>query len=93
MPGGGYGFVQDQDGNFLCVPSMRNDRTKVEALKKAAAHYGYPEGYPYFKEGSRLVSNDEWEHQKAREAAGLVPDPFDTEAIKEEAEFIRQHGT
>jgi hypothetical protein len=92
LENGGFGFVKDQDGNFLCVPSMRNDREKILALKKAAEYYGYPTGYPYFKEGSRTISQEEWEHQKARQAAGLVPDPFDTEAMKEEAEYIRQHG-
>lgn len=83
----------DQDGNIMHVFCTDNDPIKFEAAKKAltdaARHYGAPEGKPVFWSGKRPISDEEYENQIARQAAGLVPDPLDIGAIRDEAEGLR----
>lgn len=90
---GKYVWLKDEDGNVLSIASSRNNPEAQKKLQEAASHYGYGIGKAVFLEGCRKISQEEWEHQKAREAAGLVPDPMDFEAIKEEQEYIKHHGT
>lgn len=77
--------VKDEDGNYLMIHSMRNDIEKMGKLRKAAAYYGVPPGgHPMFIEGARAVSDEEYETQKERLAAGEVPDEKDGMSLLEE---------
>jgi hypothetical protein len=94
MPDGKW--IGDDAGNYLSVPAQQGDRVKMEALKKAA--HGYlrdigiiPMGKPLFLPGRRQISDQEYEDQKARAAAGLVPDPFDDAALIETAKYAKRH--
>lgn len=82
MPNGKW--VGDSDGNFLSIAAKKGDAERVRQLRDAVRHYGIIEGAPKFLSGNRKIDDEEFEHQKARAAAGLIPDPFDVGAMKEE---------
>lgn len=82
----------DADGNTMNVPGKRVDPEAVKKITQAARYYGFPEGHPFFLQGRRRVSDEEFEEQKAREALGLVPDPLDLGAIKDELRDKKLNG-
>lgn len=82
-------FLGDGDGNFMYVFSTEQDQTSIKAITDAARYYGYPEGRPVFWSGKRPITDEEYEHQLARQKAGLVADPLDVGAIRDEAEAKR----
>ena len=75
--------------NFMLIFAMRGDREKINALTNAARSYGYPNGRPVFWSGKRPVTDEEYEEQLMREKLGLVPDPLDFGAIRDEARAQR----
>lgn len=87
------GFVSDDEGNFMhvFVDGRRNDINAAakKALAEAARAYGIDGGRPVFWAGRRPIDNDEYERQLARQAAGLIADPLDIGAIKEEEARIK----
>jgi len=87
MPNGKW--VGDDDGNFLSISAKKGDREAIRKLTEAVRYYGVIEGKAKFLSGHRKVSDTEYEHQRARMEAGLVPDPFDVGAMKEE---LRDRG-
>lgn len=89
-------ILGDGDGNIMHVFCTNQDPVMFEASKKALAEaargYGFPEGKPVFWAGRRPISDEELEHQMARAAAGLVPDPLDIAAIKEEERMLKNQN-
>lgn len=85
MPDGS--FVGDGEGNFLMIESTEGDQIRMRALADAARECGVDTGQPCFFSGNRIVSDEEYEHQKMRMKMGLTPDPFDIAAIKEEQRY------
>lgn len=85
-------FLADQDGNFMLVFCEEGDRAAIKALTEAAKHYGFPDGTPVYWTGKRPISDEEYEHQLARSKAGLVPDPLDIGAIRDEERALRQQN-
>lgn len=79
--------VGDDEGNLLNIPSVKGDREKISLLEKAIRSYGITEGRAVFLAGRRRVTDEEYEEQKARQRAGLVPDPYDVAAIKEQMTY------
>lgn len=89
-------FVRDQDGNFMHVFLWH---TRVDlmnaaeaALEQAAKSYGFDEGKAVFWRGKRPVTDEELALQLQRAEEGLVPDPFDIAAIKEEERNLRKRN-
>lgn len=84
-------YLGDGDGRLLCVFGFKGDRSKIEALEKAARHYGYgpDEGKVVYWSGRRPVSDEEYEEQEQRARLGLVPDPLDYGAIMDEMKAKR----
>lgn len=78
-------ILGDDDGNFMLIRSVKGDRNNIRKLAEAAKHYGFPEGKAVFWSGKRPITDEELEEQLARAAAGLVPDPLDIGAIRDEA--------
>lgn len=70
-------IVADSDYNYMLIPSRKGDLHKIKLLEQAARSYGIMDGGPEFMAGARPISDAEWEHQKARQEAGLVPDEYD----------------
>lgn len=81
-------ILGDDDGNFMLIRSVKGDREKIQKLADAAKHYGYPEGKAVFWSGKRPITDEELEEQLQRAAAGLVPDPLDIGAIRDEARSL-----
>lgn len=82
----------DDDGNIMNVFCMKGDRKAIDALTQAARHYGFPEGRPVWWSGKRPISDEELAEQEARERLGLVADPLDYGAIRDEMRMKNQHG-
>jgi hypothetical protein len=76
-------LVMDDEGGYLCIPSLRGDIRQINKLRDAAKGEGLEEGKPIFFSGHRKVSAEEFEEQKSRADMGLVPDPQDTPAMME----------
>ena len=74
----------DGDGNIMNVFCLKGDRKAIEAITKAARHYGFPDGQPEWWSGQRPVSDEEFEKQKQRQSLGLIPDEMDHGAIMDE---------
>lgn len=85
-------FLGDGDGNFMLVFCEEGDRTAIKAITDAASHYGYPTGKPVYWTGKRPISDEEYESQLSRAKAGLVPDPLDIGAIRDEAKALHQRN-
>lgn len=77
-------IVADDDGNYLNIPSFKNDREQLKRLEDAAKHYGIDGGKPVFLSGHRRVTDEEYEYQRQRLEWGLIPDELDLPAFKEE---------
>lgn len=85
-------FLADEDDNFMLVFCEEGDRKAIAAITDAARHYGYPEGQAIYWSGKRPISDEEYESQLSRAAAGLVPDPLDIAAIREEEKALKIHN-
>jgi len=86
MPDGRW--IGDDDGNYLSVTSMKNNKTKINALANTVRSFGIYEGAPKFLSGRRKIDDEEFEHQKQRLDWGLVPDPLDIGNYKDEMKKI-----
>lgn len=65
-------MFKDDDDNVLNIPSERGDITKMAELRKAAAHYGQPEGQAVFIPGIGRVTEEEYQEDKYRMENGLL---------------------
>lgn len=84
-------ILGDDEGNVMNVFCQKGDLKAIQKLAEAARYYGFPEGTPVWRSGQRRVTDEEFEEQKMRERLGLVADPLDIHAIREE-EAARRHG-
>lgn len=80
-------FVADQDANVMSIAAFRGDLSAISKIRSAARHYGFEDGQPVFLEGARKITDDELQEQIYRMNQGLVPDPYDIGAYKEEMRF------
>ena len=87
MPDGRW--IGDDEGNFLSVTSMKNNKSKIEALVKAVKSYGINEGQPKFLSGRRKIDDEEFEYQNQRLKWGMIPDPLDIGNHKDEMKKLR----
>lgn len=78
--------VADQDRNFMSIAAVRGDLEAISKITRAAKFYGIEEGQPYFIEGARKISDEEYSEQVDRLKNGLVPDPYDIGVYKDELE-------
>lgn len=82
----------DADGNIMNVFTTKGNRKSIQALADAARHYGFPEGKAVWWPGKRRITDEELEEQQARERWGLVPDPLDIGALRDEARARKNNG-
>lgn len=87
MPNGAW--VADDEGNWMNIPSVKGDLSKINMLKEAAKSYGITEGRPVFLSGHYRVSEDEYQEQRARLALGYVPDKNDIFSLRDEDKYGR----
>lgn len=82
MPDGRW--VGDDEGNFASISAQKGDLKRIHQLTELVRSCGVQEGAPYFLPGRRKVSDEEFEEQKDRLNAGLLPDEYDIPALIEE---------
>jgi hypothetical protein len=64
MPDGRW--IGDDDGNFLSITAMKNNRSRIDALAREVRSYGIYEGQPKFLSGRRKIDDEEFEYQQQR---------------------------
>jgi len=62
----------DEDRNVLNIPAERGDITKMVEIKKAASHYGQPDGEAVFIAGVGRVTEEEYQEDLERMNSGLL---------------------
>jgi hypothetical protein len=63
----------DGNGNLLNVQAdSKFDFEAIGKIKRAAAHYGQPDGKPWFQPGLKRATDDEYSEQKERFLNGEV---------------------
>jgi hypothetical protein len=85
-------IVGDDEGNFLSIAAMQGDSVKINKLADAVRYYGITEGRARFLAGHRKISDDEYEEQKQRMEFGLIPDPYDAPAYRDELRGRQKNG-
>jgi hypothetical protein len=85
-------WFTDGQGNVLNIPSMKGDISKIAELKKAAAHYGQPDGQAVFFPGLNRISDEEYSEQKQRMMEGLIPNLNDLGAVHAAQQTIKRYG-
>jgi hypothetical protein len=85
-------LFHDGQGNLLNIPSMKNDLAKMSELRKAAAHYGKPEGEPWFYSGIKRATDEEYSEQMERMKEGLIPNLNDLGAIHDAQQTLQKYG-
>jgi hypothetical protein len=82
------GYVSDDEGNFMYVFVDGRNEAVNEAAKLALASeakaLGVKGGKAVFWSGKRPIDDAEYQRQLERHAAGLIADPLDIGAIREE---------
>lgn len=85
-------FYKDDDGNYLNIPGLKGDIEKMSILRKAAAHYGQPEGSPYFLAGGMRATEEEYSEQVDRLAQGYIPSLNDVGAVVDAKRAAAKYG-
>jgi len=85
-------LFKDEDGRMLNIPSVKNDLDQIIKLRQSAAHYGQPEGDPWFYPGVNRATDEEYEEQLDRLEQGLIPSMNDFGAVKAAQDTLRVHG-
>jgi hypothetical protein len=81
----GHGFISDGDGHFFMIEGTEHDPVIIKALRDGVkSEFGITEGEAVFFVGNRIVSDEEYETQKARHRAGLHPDIWDNAGVESE---------
>ena len=87
----------DADRNVMNIEAKKGDKEKIKALTESAHYFMRatgvePNGKPVFLAGNRRLTDEQYEEQKARQAAGLTPDPFDVGAMEDDLKAARLDG-
>jgi hypothetical protein len=74
----------DDEGNVMNVFCLKGDQSAIRAITDAARHYGFGPGYAEWQSGKRRITDEELAEQEMRASLGLIPDPMDYAAIRDE---------
>ena len=74
-------LFKDDEGRLLNIPSVKNDLSQMAKLRQAAAHYGQPDGEPWFYAGVNRATDEEYQEQLDRLEEGLIPSLNDLGAV------------
>ena len=85
-------LFHDGQGNLLNIPSMKHDLSKISELMKTAAHFGQPEGAPWFYPGIKRVTDEEHSEQLDRMKNGLIPNINDMGAVYDAQQTLKRYG-
>ena len=82
----------DGKGNIMNIPGRPFDLEKMAKIRKAAEHYGAPEGKVHFMAGVNRVSDDEHQTQIDRMKEGVSPSETDIGAWMLAQEGMKKNG-
>lgn len=85
-------LFHDGEGNFLNIPSMKGDISKMAEIRAAAAHYGQPDGQPWFYAGVQRASDERYSEQVDRMKQGLLPNMDDLGAVADAKRTLAIYG-
>jgi hypothetical protein len=85
-------LFHDGEGNMLNIPSMRNDLLKMSEIRSAAAHFGQPDGDPWFYAGIKRATDEEHSVQMERMSSGLIPNINDMGAVYDAQQTLKKYG-
>ena len=85
-------WVGDDEGNYLSITSMKDNKNKIELLRKAVRAHGVDRGQPLFLSGRRKIDDEEFQYQNSRLNVGLIPDPLDVGNYKDEMKKLGKNG-
>lgn len=77
-------YLVDEEYRHLSIFCMKGDLRAIAALSNEARNLGFGDGHVEWLSGTRKVSDDEYEEQMARQNAGMVADPYDYGALRED---------
>jgi hypothetical protein len=85
-------LFKDEEGRLLNIPSIKGDLSKMSEIRKAANHYGQPEGEPWFYAGINRATDEEFDEQVDRMKQGLLPNMNDLGAVHAAKQTLKQYG-
>jgi hypothetical protein len=85
-------LFKDEEGRLLNIPSIKDDLGQIMKLRQAAAHYGQPEGKPWFYAGVNRATDDEYQEQLDRLDQGLIPSLNDIGAVAAAKKSLELYG-
>ena len=85
-------LFHDGQGNLLNIPSMKHDLGKIAEIRKAASHYGKPEGEPWFYAGIKRATDEEYSEQVDRMKSGLIPNLSDMGSVHDAQQSLLKYG-
>jgi hypothetical protein len=85
-------LFKDEDGRMLNIPSIKNDISQMAKLRQAAAHYGQPDGEPWFYAGVNRTTDEGYQEQLDRIDQGLIPSLNDHGAVAAAKKSLEVYG-
>lgn len=85
-------LFKDEEGRLLNIPSVKDDLGQIMKLRQAAAHYGQPEGRPWFYAGVNRATDEEYQEQLDRLDQGLIPSLNDIGAVAAAKKSLELYG-
>lgn len=85
-------LLKDSEGRMLNIPSVKDDLVQMSKLRQAAAHYGHPEGKPWFYAGVNRTTDEEYDEQVDRLKEGLIPSMNDIGAVAAAKKSLETYG-
>lgn len=85
-------LFHDGNGNMLSIESVKGDIGQMAKLRAAAAHYGQPEGKPWFYAGAKKATDEQYEEQVDRLKNGLIPSMDDLGAVAAAKKSLELYG-
>lgn len=85
-------LFKDEEGRMLNIPSVKGDIGQIMKLRQAAAHYGQPEGQPWFYAGVNRATDDQYQEQLDRLDQGLIPSLNDIGAVAAAKKSLETYG-
>jgi len=83
-------YIVNEDRDHLCIQgTLTKKHEAIAALRIAAKEHGFDNIKVEFRSGARLVTQSEYEDQVARQEAGLLADPFDPGALKDDIKRLK----
>lgn len=85
-------LFKDDEGRMLNIPSVKGDLGQMAKLRQAAAHYGQPDGDPWFYAGVNRATDEEYAEQLDRLNEGLLPTMNDLGAVQAAKKTAELYG-